>query len=138
MPVRCRSPSRCFPVDFALVEPSLGFGLLGYEYLNVITVDANVKRVGRDSGVFAPSPVREFEVPGVPRTHDGAVLDETAGQRGPHVRAKIINGLVDIVNKKHCDHASVYFIRAALAGWNVAHFGDRFECGHEIVLTAQS
>src|SRR5262249_58209408 len=74
-----------------------GGGLrLGQLYLHLVALDAHGVAADLDPRVVRPGPVAQPEPPGVPRAGDDTVLDVAPGQRGPHVRANVVDG-VDLV-----------------------------------------
>jgi len=62
--------------------------------LDLVTHHAGFKTVDFDAFVVHPGAVGDAESPGVPRARDDAIETEAGAERGAHVRADVVDGIV--------------------------------------------
>jgi hypothetical protein len=106
--------------------------------LDFVAFDADFEGIDFDLWVVAPFAVVNAEPPGVPGAGDDAGFEVAAGERGAHVRAEVVDGGEFSVLVEDGDHAAVHGVGLALAGGDVAQFGDghkwdRDEVRHTLV-----
>jgi len=100
--------------------------------LDFVALNADFEGVDFYLGVVAPLAVVNAEAPGMPGARDDAGFEVTAGERGAHVGAEVVDGGEFSVLVEDGDHAAVDGVGLALAGGDVAHFGDGDEVRHTL------
>jgi len=125
------------PCGSRLNGPTLLGGRRGFggADLDFVADDADFVAVLPDfgAGVVEPGPFLDAEPPGVPGAGDRAVLNVTAGKRGPHVHADVVDGAVLAIDEKHRDHAVSHLIRPPFPFGNLPHLRHSLKFGHEFL-----
>jgi hypothetical protein len=75
--------------------------------LNLFPDDPDGIMADLDTRVVGPGPIVQPKTPGVPGAGDDAVLDVTTRQRGPHVRAHVVDGLDLVATAKDSDEFAI-------------------------------
>src|SRR3954468_4897946 len=83
--------------------------------LDLVADDADGVAADLDLGVVRSGTVGQAEAPGVPGAGDHAVLDPAAAERGAHVRADVVDGVVALAGAEDGDQLAAHLDRLALA-----------------------
>src|SRR5262249_26565662 len=98
--------------------------------LDLIADDADGITADFDARVVRPGAVRDAEPPRVPGTGDDAILHVAATERGPHVRAHVIDGVELSALAEDGDQLVADTNRRCLALGHVADPADRMKFPH--------
>src|SRR5262249_33643559 len=107
-------------------------------HLHLYCVALNSHRVGTDLDFRAvrPDAIAQAEAPGVPGASDRASLDVAAAERGAHVRAGIVDGVILPLVVEDGDEVAADRDGLAFAIGQLAYPAHRppFACGDTILL----
>jgi hypothetical protein len=93
--------------------------------LNAIVDDPHVEGVDAKSGIVTPLAVTHAEPPGMPGARDVSFVVKVArAKRCPHMRAKIVNGIVLPAVQKNSDEPIADLEGPTFAFGNRADFGN--------------